>query len=131
MSVMTSTLYDRNTAPARPAPRHRWSAASLDPFVAPTSAHRIAEAPNRSRVTVRGVVRDARATHWVGGPVLEVTLSDGTGDLCLAFLGRRHMAAIEVGRELTAVGTIGTRCGRAVMLNPWYWLHAGAEVPDA
>jgi hypothetical protein len=68
----------------------------------------------------------------VGIPVLEVTLSDATGDLCLAFLGRRHIAGIDSGRELTAAGTLGIHRGRAVVLNPRYWLHGSrAEVADA
>ncbi|MGQ0616127.1 MAG: hypothetical protein ACT4PW_03915 [Acidimicrobiia bacterium] len=131
MSLMTSTLYDRQPAPTRSAPRHAWSIVELDPFIAPERSHSVADVPARSRVVVRGVVRDVRAARWAGGPVLEVALSDGTGELCLAFLGRRRIAGIEAGCELTAAGTVGSRRGRPVVLNPWYWLHAGAEVPDA
>lgn len=128
---MTSTLYDRHPATTHSAPRHAWSTGEPDPFVAPVRSHWVAEAPARSRVIVRGVVRDVRATRWVGGPVLEVALSDSTGKLRLAFLGRRRIAGIEDGRELTAAGAVGFHRGRRVVLNPWYWLHAGAEVPDA
>lgn len=128
---MTSTLYDRQPDPTRSAPRHAWSTGELDPFIAPEQSHWVRDAQARSRVVVRGVVRDVRTTRWVGGPVLEVALSDGTGELCLAFLGRRRIAGIEAGRELTAAGTIGLHRGRRVVLNPWYWLHADAEVPDA
>jgi hypothetical protein len=80
---------------------------------------------------VRGVVREVRATRWIGGPVLEITLTDVTGDVRLAFLGRRCIAGVEPGRELTAAGTISSHRGRPLVLNPWYWLHAGPEVVDA
>jgi hypothetical protein len=51
--------------------------------------------------------------------------------LCLAFLGRRRIAGIEPGRQLTAAGTVGFHHGRRVVLNPWYWLLHTAEFPDA
>jgi hypothetical protein len=48
------------------------------------------------------------------------------------FLGRRGIAGIEPGRELTATGTVGRRLGRPIVLNPRYWLHAPlVEVADA
>lgn len=128
---MTSTLSALRPRPTGSASRDAWSTDPLDPFVAPKRSHWVADVPARSRVVVRGVVRDVRAARWVGGPVLEVAVSDGTGVLCLAFLGRRRIAGIEAGRELTAAGTIGSCRGRPVVLNPCYWLHEGAEVPDA
>jgi len=104
----------------------------LDPFVAPPPSHRVVDAPIRCRVVLHGLVLDVRVATWVGGPVLEVTLSDGSGVMCLAFLDRRHIAGIEPGRVLTAAGTIGLRHGRRVVLNPYYWRHAPmVEVADA
>jgi hypothetical protein len=102
---------------------------NVDPFVAPMPSHRIADASLRSRVVLRGVVVDVSACRWAGGPVLEVTLSDGS-DVCLAFLGRQRVPGIEPGRVLTAAGTIWSRRGRRVVLNPYYWLHEGAEAAD-
>jgi hypothetical protein len=131
MLLMTSTLYDRHSPPAHSAPRHAWSTGELDPFVVPERSHWVADVPARSRVVIRGVVRDVRAIRWIGGVVLEVALADGTDELCLAFLGRRRIAGIEAGRELTAAGAVGSHRGRPVVLNPRYWLHAAAEVPDA
>ena len=98
--------------------------AALDPFVAPAPSHRVVDASVRSRVVLHGLVLDVRSADWVGGPVLEVTLSDGTGDVCLAFLGRRRIGGFELDRALTVAGVVGTRQGRALLMNPPYWLDA-------
>lgn len=103
-----------------------------DPFVAPQPSHRIADAPARGRVVLRGLVVGVEVAQWSGGAVLEVTLFDGSGEMCLAFFGRRQIGGIETGRVLTAGGTVGRRRGRPILLNPHYWLHAPLEeVPDA
>lgn len=104
----------------------------LDPFVAPAPSHLVVDASVRSRVVLHGLVLDVHRADWVGGPVLEVTLSDGTGDVCLAFLGRRRIGGIELGRALTVAGVVGVRRGRALLMNPHYWLDARkTEAPDA
>ena len=104
----------------------------LHPVVAPAPSHRIADAPARALVSLRGHVVDVDVGRWVGGPVLEVTVSDGSGSICLAFLGRRGIAGVGPGRVLTATGTIGRRLGRPIVLNPRYWLHASlGEAADA
>jgi hypothetical protein len=42
----------------------------------------------------------------------------------LVFLGRRSIAGIEPGRQLTARGRIAIRDGRKVIYNPYYELEA-------
>ena len=101
----------------------------LDPFVSPAPTHRVVDAPLRSHVVLHGLVLDQHAVDWAGGPVLEVTLSDGTDGVCLALFGRRRIVGIEPGRTLTVAGTLGKRDGRAVLMNPLYWLHP--LVPEA
>lgn len=102
------------------------------PVVAPAPSHRIADAPARALVSLRGRIVDVDVSHWVGGPVLEVTVSDSSSSICLAFLGRRGIAGLEPGRVLTATGTVGRRLGRPIVLNPRYWLHASlGEAADA
>jgi hypothetical protein len=133
MSVMTfaSTPCTRQFARGLEA-AGGWAASELDPFVPPAPTRRVVDAPRRSRVVLHGLVLDQHDVNWAGGPVLEVTLSDRTGDVCLAFLGRRRIAGIEPGRGLTVAGTVGSRHGCAVLVNPLYWLHApGSEVADA
>jgi hypothetical protein len=133
MSVMASAsaLCTRHSDPGREAAEGA-TVRDPDPFGAPVPTNRVVDAPVRSRVVLHGIVLDQRAVNRAGGPVLEVTFSDGTGGVCLAFVGRRHIAGIEQGRHLTVAGTVWTRHGRAVLLNPLYWLHVlVSEVADA
>lgn len=123
MSVMTSTT-NLGAAPV--------VCGDLDPFVAPRQSHRIADAPIRSRVVLEGLVVDVTVTQWAGGPVLEVTLTDGAGEIVLAFFGRHAVEGIEPARLLTAAGTVGLHRGRRLILNPTYWLHPSVtEAADA
>jgi hypothetical protein len=133
MPVITSPSTARTSAPAT-----RRSAAAtaivddLDPFVAPAPSHQVGDAATRSTVVVRGLVLGTVVAQWAGGAVLEVTLSDGSGAICLAFLGRWSIAGVDPGRLLTAAGTVGCRQGRTVILDPRVWLHGRlAEVADA
>jgi hypothetical protein len=98
-----------------------------DPFVAPSPSHRVGDAPTRSRVVLRGLVVGVEVVPWGGGPVLEVTISDASGAMRLAFLGRHSIGGVEPGRVLTAAGTVGRRDGRPLLINPLYWLHAALE----
>jgi hypothetical protein len=132
MSVMTSASIPCMRSTRGPDAAGGVTVGDLDPFVAPSPSHRVADARMRSRVVLRGVVLDSHTVNWVGGPALEVTFADGTGVVRLAFLGRRRIAGIEPGRNMTVAGTVGSRHGRTVLMNPLYWLHAlGPEVADA
>jgi hypothetical protein len=57
-------------------------------------------------------------------PALEAELYDGTGVVTLVWLGRRTIAGIEPGRELTATGRVALRDGDPVIYNPYYRLSA-------
>jgi hypothetical protein len=109
------------SAPALPS-NVRALRADFDPFVAPSTCVTIGDTLARARVAVAGQVVGVTDRSWVGTDGLEVTLDDGTGILVLAFFGRRRITGVEVGRRLTAGGTIGLREGRKVMLNPQIWI---------
>ena len=51
-------------------------------------------------------------------PVLEADLYDGSGIVTLVWLGRRRIAGIEPGRNLTVRGRVALREGRKVDLQP-------------
>ena len=80
----------------------------------------------------REVVSDLEGRlHQTGGrvelgelPTLEADLYDGSDVVTLVFLGRRSIAGIEPGRQLTAKGRIAIRDGRKVIYNPYYELEA-------
>lgn len=97
---------------------------AFDPFAATAVIHGLGAAPDRSRVVIEGTVRAVDAVAWVGGPVLEVALTDGDDAITLVFFGRRELAGVEPGRRLAAWGTIGRSHGRRVILNPVISLRA-------
>jgi hypothetical protein len=75
-------------------------------------------------VSVSGRLRTVAYTPRTNLPTLEADLYDGSDVVTLVFLGRRSIAGIEPGRQLTARGRIATRDGRKVIYNPYYELEA-------
>jgi hypothetical protein len=94
----------------------------LDPFVAPTPTSRIIAARPRTRCVVGGHVITQATKCRHDAVEFDVTLTDGTGQLLLAFLGRRRIHGFKPGREATAAGTVVMN-DIPTMLNPQYWLH--------
>ena len=83
----------------------------------------IAEAEDRQRVTVQGVLRTVTLRPRGGVPALEADLYDGTAEITVIWLGRRRIAGIEPGRHIQVMGRIGTQQQHRVMFNPRYELR--------
>jgi hypothetical protein len=83
---------------------------------------RIADAPDREFVTLRGTLRTVTLRPRGGVPALEAELSDGTGVVTIVWLGRRRIAGITPGRSLQATGRTGVQEGVRIMYNPRYEL---------
>jgi hypothetical protein len=100
--------------------------ASLLPATLAVPADNVAigELGHRDRVTVTGRVRQVRVQPRNGVATVEVTLADGTGDVRVVFLGRRHIPGIVPGSYLSARGVVGQRAGHLEMMNPDYTLLA-------
>ncbi|BCY14336.1 OB-fold nucleic acid binding domain-containing protein [Actinoplanes sp. L3-i22] len=75
-------------------------------------------------VSVSGRLRTVAYTPRTNLPTLEADLWDGSDVVTLVFLGRRSIAGIEPGRQLTARGRIAIRDDRKVIYNPFYELEA-------
>ncbi|MET0418046.1 MAG: OB-fold nucleic acid binding domain-containing protein [Actinoplanes sp.] len=75
-------------------------------------------------VSVSGRLRTVAYTPRTNLPTLEADLWDGSDVVTLVFLGRRSIAGIEPGRQLTARGRIAIREDRKVIYNPYYELEA-------
>ena len=75
-------------------------------------------------VSVSGRLRTVAYTPRTNLPTLEADLYDGSDVVTLVFLGRRSIAGIEPGRQLTATGRIAIRDDRKVIYNPYYELEA-------
>jgi RecG-like helicase len=76
----------------------------------------------RRPVRVGGEVRAVRIVPRAGAPALEVTLSDGRGQVVAVFLGRRKIAGMSPGRRVAVSGMIAKDGTRAVVFNPVYEL---------
>ncbi len=75
-------------------------------------------------VSVSGRLRTVAYTPRTNLPTLEADLYDGSDVVTLVWLGRRHIAGIEPGRQLTAKGRVALRDDRKVIYNPYYELEA-------
>ena len=80
----------------------------------------IADVVWRPRAQVSGHVRSIRVRTWAEVATLEVVLSDATGGLTLAFLGRRRLGGVRPGASLTVEGMVGARDGKLFIINPAY-----------
>jgi hypothetical protein len=75
-------------------------------------------------VSISGRLRTVVYTPRTTLPTLEAELYDGSDVVTLVWLGRRHIAGIEPGRQLTVRGRVALRDGRKVIYNPYYELEA-------
>ncbi|MDT5028263.1 MAG: hypothetical protein QOE61_4689 [Micromonosporaceae bacterium] len=73
-------------------------------------------------VSVTGRLRTVVYTPRTNLPTLEADLYDGSDVVTLVWLGRRQIAGIEPGRNLTAKGRVAIRDERKVIYNPFYEL---------
>ena len=83
----------------------------------------IRDCGDRQQVKVTGTLRTVTVRPLSGAPALLAELSDGSADLDVVWLGRRAIAGIEPGRELTAFGRVTMHRGRPVLFNPRYELR--------
>lgn len=83
----------------------------------------IADAPERERVVVTGVLHTVTLRPRGGVPALEAELEDGSGVITIVWLGRRRIAGVDPGRSVTVTGCIGQQGGVPIMFNPRYELR--------
>ena len=85
---------------------------------------RIADAPDREVVRLRGTLRTVTLRPRGGVPALEAELFDGSGALTIIWLGRRRIVGIDPGVSISVEGRIGVHDGQRVLFNPRYELLA-------
>jgi hypothetical protein len=83
----------------------------------------IAEAEDRQRATIQGVLRTVTLRPRGGVPALEAELYDGSAVITLIWLGRRRIVGVEPGRSIKVEGRVGGSQGTRVMYNPRYELR--------
>lgn len=86
----------------------------------------VADLVDRERSIVRGTLRTVALRPRAGVPALTAELYDGSGTICMVWLGRRAIPGIEPGRDIIARGLVTQDEGRLVMYNPRYDLQAAA-----
>jgi RecG-like helicase len=78
----------------------------------------------RHPVKVGGEVRTMRIVPRAGAPALEVTVSDGRGQVVAVFLGRRKIAGLSPGRKIAIAGVVARDGNRNLVFNPAYEILA-------
>lgn len=74
-------------------------------------------------MTINGRLRTVVYTPRTNLPTLEADLYDGSDVVTLVWLGRRNIAGVEPGRQLTVKGRVAIRDDRKVIYNPYYELE--------
>jgi hypothetical protein len=82
----------------------------------------IGQAHPQEWAAVSGVIRSSTAMALRGCPACRCTITDGTGELDLIFLGRVEVPGLEAGRHCSAEGMAACRDDRIVIWNPRYSL---------
>ena len=100
------------------------SVTSLDPFTPPTKTTPIGELRVRDRAAVEGTVTAVTLQPWAADTrALHVTVTDDTGSLTLAHLGRTSIVGVGLGTRVVVAGAVLRRGGRLMMMNPHLWLR--------
>jgi RecG-like helicase len=79
---------------------------------------RIAQAPNRQRVKIAGVIRRLTVFPMRDNESLEALVFDGTGEVVVQFMGRRGIEGLGLGTRVVVEGVIGAQHGERRMINP-------------
>ena len=108
---------DRLTKPVEHLDREK-----LVEFCDALGCHHCDELEPRAAARVVGEVQVVRVVPRAGAPSLEVTLSDGRGQVTGVFFGRRHLAGLTPGRRLVLEGVVAPTGKRNFMYNPVYEL---------
>lgn len=114
------------TATVRAPGSRRGVAPQMVPI--PPGAEPISQLQWRTRAKVAGRVKSIRVRSLGDVPTLECVLRDGSGEaIMLVFLGRRSIAGLHPGTQLTAEGMVGKHQGKLAMINPIYELLSVSE----
>lgn len=97
-------------------------AQELEDRAAASGAGLVSDCRSGEPTTVCGRLRAVTLRPGQQTPVVEAQLFDGTGEITLAFLGRRTIPGITAGRLVVASGRPIVKNGKSYMVNPRYEL---------
>jgi RecG-like helicase len=115
--VALKKLVERLTKPVEELDREK-----LEEFCDSLDVTRCDQVTPRELAKVAGEVQTVRIVPRAGSPSLEVTVSDGRGQVVGVFFGRRKIAGITPGRRLIMEGMAARQGGRTYIYNPAYEL---------
>jgi hypothetical protein len=81
-----------------------------------------AETPTRVPVRLTGEITASRVVPRAGGPSLEITVDDGSGEVLAVFTGRRRVTGLDLGRAVILEGVTREEADRRILINPIYTL---------
>jgi RecG-like helicase len=93
-------------------------------------ARQISDARPQARVTLTGIITATQTVTIGSSPACQCTLTDGTGEIYVLFLGRTEVSGLTAGRRCRVAGTAGTSGGRLVVWNPRYWLQPPGDTGE-
>jgi hypothetical protein len=79
---------------------------------------RISDCPLRVPVRIAGVVKRITVFPVQGKETLEALVTDGTGEMSIAFMGRRAIPGLGLGTRMIVAGVAGELRGDRRMVNP-------------
>jgi amino acid transporter len=124
-SATGSAVRDPGAAPAASAAvRPGADAARYSKPVPPPDVDPIGTLTSTGRAVVEGRVRAVEIRPVERNTVLACEIADSTGQLTALFYGRSHIPGLDPGARVRLRGRVGTRDGRAIMINPAYELLA-------
>jgi amino acid transporter len=124
-SATGSAVRDPGAAPAAAAAvKPGADAARYSKPVPPPGVDPIGTLTSPGRAVVEGRVRAVEIRPVERNNVLACEVADSTGQLTALFYGRSHIPGLDPGARVRLRGRVGTRDGRAIMINPAYELLA-------
>jgi amino acid transporter len=112
-----------------PPPHHQGVARNGNGTPAATDGASIGGLVWRQPAAVTGRVTQLTIETVAGTPSLVATISDGTGELDLLFLGRSHIGGVHLGVRMSASGMAAAHRGRLTIINPLYQLLSNGTAP--
>ena len=113
-----------------PSKRHR-SSPAFDASELPVNRVKICDIELRQPTMVAGRVTAIRVQPWGNAPTLECTLTDETGSVTVAFLGRRSLGGVRTGTILSVAGVTSQQHGARTIVNPTYELISVPAMPES
>jgi hypothetical protein len=95
----------------------------------PSSGPGIGSLVWRQAAAVSGRVTQLTIESVGGAPSLVATISDGTGEIDLLFLGRSHIGGLHLGVHVSASGMAAAHRNRLTIINPIYQLLPNGSAP--